>query len=460
MQSNAKNVVQIIMDKYRKKTLHSKMHSENATKYMPGGDTRAISYYQPYPLFIEKGNGCYINDADGNEYIDMINNYTSLIHGHAYPAVVEAIKAQAGKGTIFGAPGEIQYIHAECLCKRIKSMDMVRYCNSGTEATLFAIRAARSFTGKDMIIKMDGGYHGGHDFAEINIFPDIETRGEPQPFKRPGVPASVLQDVLVAPYNDLESIERLLRINQKKTAAIIVEPILGAGGFIPPKQGYLKGLRGLADRYDTLLIFDEIISFRLNIGGLQLVADVTPDLTALGKIIGGGLPVGAFGGKAEIMSQFDPSTPNPLWHSGTFSGSNIVMAAGLAALKNFEQPVVERINALGDKLREGFNNAFKDSGLKGQATGFGSLVQIHWTDERFTDARGRARAIAANSDIPPLLHLEMINRGIFSAQRGTYCISTPMTNEDIEKVIREFNDAIELLKPYVTQKELHLSSES
>ena len=452
MESAAEDISRKILNTYRDKTPGSMAHQEKAGGYLPGGDTRSATYFSPYPVYMEKGRGCRLYDVDGNEYIDMLGNYTSLVHGHAHPAIVDAIREQAGKGTVFGAVGVVQYRHAEHLCSRIPSMDMIRYCNSGTEATLFVIRAARAFTGKDGIIKIDGGYHGGHDLAEVNNIADLETDGSPRASVHAGIPTSVLQDVQVVPFNDLTAVASILETDADRIAAIIVEPVLGAGGVIPPQSGYLVGLRELADRFNILLIFDEVITLRLSTGGLQKLVGVMPDLTSLGKIIGGGLPAGAFGGRADIMAIFDPAHPRAIIHSGTFNAANMVMAAGLCALNALDQPAIDRINSLGERLKAGFQDAFKKAGIRGQVTGIGSLNQVHWCGDPPQNARDARRALTAAGELSGLLHLELINRGIYSAKRGMFVISTPMSELEIDKTVAAFAGALDILKPYIAEK--------
>ena len=299
---------------------------------------------------------------------------------------------------------------------------------------------------------MDGGYHGGHDLAEVNIVPDVESEGPPRASARAGVPASVLQEVRVVSFNDLEAVESLLETDADRIAAIIVEPVLGAGGVIPAQKGYLAGLREMADRYGVLLIFDEVITLRLDTGGMQRLTGVRPDLTSLGKIIGGGLPVGAFGGRADIMARFDPAHPRAIFHSGTFNAANIVMAAGLSALEALDQATIDRINALGEGLKKGLRDAFKQTGLRGQVTGIGSLNQIHWCDTPLNNARESGRALKAVAELPGLLHLEMMNRGIYCAKRGMFVISTPMKDKDIDQTAAGFAEALTMLKPYIADR--------
>jgi len=459
MENGIEKVSQKILDTYKEKTAGSMAHQELAGRYLPGGDTRSATYFSPYPVYMERGRGCYLYDTDGNDYLDMLGNYTSLIHGHAPPTIVKAIREQAGKGTVFGAVAAIQYRHAEHLCNRIPSMDMIRYCNSGTEATLFAIRAARAFSGRDSIIKIDGGYHGGHDLAEVNNSADIENDGPPRASIHAGIPASVLQDVQVVPFNDLTAVAALLETDAGRVAAIIVEPVLGAGGVIPPQHGYLAGLRELADRFKVLLIFDEVITLRLSTGGMQMLTGVVPDLTCLGKIIGGGLPAGAFGGRADIMAIFDPAHPRAITHSGTFNAANMVMAAGLCALDALDQPAIDRINSLGERLKVGFQNTFKEAGIRGQVTGIGSLNQIHWCDDPPQNARDAALALTGAGELPGLLHLELINRGIYSAKRGMFIISTPMSEVEIDKTVAAFAGTLDRLKPYIAARYPQLIAE-
>ncbi len=445
-----------IRSDYLHKTKTSMRLNKEAAHYMPGGDTRTATYFEPYPLFMERGDGCYLYDADGNRYLDILGNYTSLVHGHACDQVVRAINEQAGKGTVFGAAADTQIEHARHLCNRVKSLDKIRYCNSGTEATLFAVRAARAYTGRDKIIKIDGGYHGTHDLAELDFHQDVHTEGRLKPVIGRGLPQSLADDVLAVPYNDLGSMEKILEETKGEAAAILVEPVLGAGGVVPAESGYLNGLRELADAFGVLLIFDEIITLRFDYGGMQALTGVTPDLTCLGKIIGGGLPVGAFGGKAEIMAIFDPSKPGALWHSGTFNGAPLVLAAGLATLEALDRPAIERINGLGDRLRQGFQTAFEEAGLLGQITSLGSLTQIHWMNRRPGNARETVLGARAAGDLPALLHMEMLNQGIYSARRGMYVISTPMTENHIDETIRSFGRSLQKLRPVVLEAAPHL----
>ncbi len=450
--TEAHPAVEAILRRYSEKTIGSRDRDLLAKKVLPGGDTRSLTYFNPHPACMDRGEGCCLYDVDGNSYLDLLNNYTSLIHGHVHPPTMEAIREQLQKGTVLGAPGETVRRHAEYLTSRVPSLERVRYANSGTEATMFAIRAARVFTGRDGIVKMEGGYHGTHDAAEVSIAPDWETPGPPRSRLERGAPRSVLEDVYVAPFNDPDGLEEVLKAEAGKVAAIIVEPLVGAGGMIPPRKGYLRKVRELADRYGVLLIFDEIISFRLSLGGLQEKEGVAPDLTTLGKIIGGGLPVGAFGGKADIMAVFDPASPDPVSHSGTFNGSDVVLAAGLATLKAYEAAEIERINRLGESLRAGFREALERSGFRGSVGGSGSLSSVHWTTTPPATVREAARAKARAGIIPALIHLELLNQGVYSAPRGMFVISTPMTGNEVDFAVEAFGKALETVRPYIRDK--------
>lgn len=443
-------VAQEIIERYLARTPRSREYSERAKAALAGGETRTSTYYEPYPAFMEHGTGCMLTDIDGNTYVDYVNNYTSLIHGHTHPHILEAAMSQLEKGTVFGAPGSVQVQLAEMLCQRVPSLERVRFCNSGTEATLFAIRAARAFTGRDRIIKMDGGYHGTHDSVGVNMFPDLEAVGLPTPsISGPGIPASVLNDTLVAPFNNLELVETLLKKYKGEIAAIILEPMPGSGGFVPPKPEFLRGLRALADQYDVLLIFDEIITFRLHVGGLQGYFGVQPDLTALGKIIGGGFPVGAFGGRADVMAVFNHDHPRRVTQAGTFNGNDMTMVAGLAAVELYDEAQVARVNALGDRLRAGYNQAFQAAGIQGQVTGFGSLNQLHWRGGEIQNVKDVMLGVRDAGQLPQLAHLEMMNRGVYSAARGLYSISTPMTEAVIDETVAKFAETLEVLRPCI-----------
>lgn len=445
-----------IVSRYREKTRESRKHFEKAKNWLPGGDTRMASYFLPHPVFMKAGKGYNIYDSDDNEYIDVQYNYTSLVHGHANPKITEIAKAQLGKGLVLGSAGEIQYRHAEHLCNRIPSVEMVRYANSGTEATLFAMRLARAFTGREGIMKLDGGYHGGHDYAQVNIFPDPKASGLPSAWAEPWIPRNLLKDIEIVPFNDLETTETLLRKKKDTIAAVIMEPMFSAGGLIFPEPSYIQGMREITARHKVLLIFDEVMMFRLDYGGLQTHFGIRPDLTALGKIIGGGFPVGAICGRKDIMELSDPNHPHPVFHSGTFSGNNITLETGLATLELYDKEAVKRLNSLGDRMSEGFRRAIQKLGINGHVTGYGSIFAVHWRKEKPMNARDTFEGFMASGNFQNLFHLEMLNRGIFSSPRSMYVLSTAMSEQVVDKVVEAFEGTLELMRPYAAEEYPHL----
>lgn len=426
--------------KYRSRTTKSLELFDRARTVMPGGDTRSALYFPPYPTFIERGFGCRLKDVDGNEYLDFLSNYTSLVHGHAHPVITGAISEQIGRGIAFAGPTESQIRLAELLKSRMPSLEQVRFCNSGTEATLMAIRAAKAFTGRDKVIKLDGGYHGTHDAAVIGTPTTSNAKGAVQAL---GLFRGIITDVLSAPANDIDAAARIFDQCRDELAAVIVEPVMGGAGIIPLDAEFLNFLQARARSSGALLILDEVITFRLAYGGAQQLYSVRPDLTTLGKIIGGGLPVGAFGGRSDVMSQFDPAD-GKLPHSGTFNGNAPTMAAGIAALELLTKEAIDRINRLGDRLRTGLQRAIRGNGIEAQITGIGSLLGIHFTEEPIRNYRD---ALFAPRNILALLHLSLMNRGMFTAPRGFLCISTAMSESEIDEFASAFGDTLDTFSP-------------
>lgn len=419
---------------YRMRTPKSRAASESAKKYMPGGETRMSIYFPPHPLWIDHANGCRFTDLDGSEYIDFNNCYSALVLGHANPKVVKAVKDQIMNGTAHAALMPIVIRWAELLCQRVKSVEKVRFTNSGTEAVMMAIRVARAFTGKDKIIKMEGGYYGSYDPV---VYPSDAA----------GLPKSILTDSITIPYNDEQVAERAILGNRGQVAAVIVEGMTGATGQIPPKEGYLDFLRKVTKENDILLILDEVQCFRINYGGVQNIFGIKPDLTTLGKLIGGGFPVGAFGGRKEIMD-FCSAQSQRVYHSGTFNGNPVTAIAGIATLEQFSAEEITRINNLGESISRGICGIFAKLGIKGQVTGLGSLQNLHFSQEPVVDGK---TAMEANKDIQRLLHLALMERGIFVSSRTSISICTPMTKKEIERAIEAVDDALAELKPYIEQ---------
>jgi glutamate-1-semialdehyde 2,1-aminomutase len=425
-------------------TVSAKIESE----VLPGGDTRTVTYFSPYPLFMERGNGSRLTDVDGNHYIDFVNNYTALVHGHVHPKINEVVCRQLAKGTVYATPLEIQTQLAQVLCVRIPSLEQIRFCNSGTEATMLAIRAARAYTGRNKVMKMEGGYHGSHDVAEISVAPPIENAGPADaPYSLPGSPGifqGIIDDIVVAPFNNVQATSRIIDCHRHDLAAVIVEPVIGSAGIIPADVEFLRFLRQATQSSGALLIFDEVVSFRLAYGGAQEIYGVKPDLTTLGKIIGGGFPVGAFGGRADIMAQFDPRH-GKLHHSGTFNGNAITMAAGLASLDMLTREEISRINQLGERLRAEMRQASSSAGIATQVTGMGSLVAVHFTDSEVHDYR----SARMNKGVLSAMHLSLLNQGIFAAPRGDFYISTPMSEHEIDGAVQAFRALLDQMRSIV-----------
>ncbi len=440
-----------ILTRYRGRTPGSRFRHDEARRYLPAGDTRSATWFAPYPTYMVAGEGAWLTDCDGNRYLDLLNNFTSLAHGHAQPDIVEYAADQLTRGTVFGTAADPQVALAKLLIERVPSFDMLRFTNSGTEATMMMMRAARAFKGRDIIVKMDGGYHGSHDFVEVSVSADLDSANAPQAkVEGRGVPDAVLNAVMVAPFNDLAAMEALLRAHCERIAGIIVEPMPNAGGMVPPAPGYLRGLRALADKYGVLLLFDEIVTLRLSAGGFQAIEGAIPDMTAVAKIIGGGFPVGAFGGRKDIMALFDPAASTDfVFHSGTFNGNNMTATAGLEAMQRLDQAAIERINQLGESLGEGINRVFRSLGISAQCLGYGSLQQIHWTDAPVVSLADARRAGEDIGKLRQLLHLELLNRGVNTSNRGMFSITTPMTDDDVALALRAVEGALNSLKPYM-----------
>lgn len=447
---SAADVENDVLARYRRRTTKSQAKHRAAQRYLPAGDTRMATHYLPYPTYMVKGEGAWLTDYDGNRYFDLLNNFTSLIHGHAQPDIVEETADQLMRGTVFGSASVPQVELAKLLVDRIPGIDLLRFTNSGTEATMMMMRAARAYAGRDIIVKIDGGYHGAHDFAKVSVSADLENGSQPQAkLEGRGVPADVLNAVMVVPFNDLIYTEAVLRKHHQRIAALIVEPIPNSGGMIAPAAAYLRGLRELTTKYDILLLLDEIVTLRLSRGGMQEIEGIVPDMTAVAKVIGGGFPIGAFGGKKAIMDQFDPDLhPDFIQHSGTFNGNNICMIAGLAAMRKLDQATIDRLNGLGQRLQDGINQIFESLGIRAQCLGYGSLQQIQWTDEPIVTLSDVRRAIQDIGGSAELLHLELLNRGIHSSTRCMFNISTPMQAEDIDLALEAIEAAFDSLRPY------------
>jgi glutamate-1-semialdehyde 2,1-aminomutase len=363
-----------------------------AKTFFPGGvnsPVRAFRSVGGEPFIVKRGEGAYLFDVDGNRYVDYINSWGPLVLGHAYPAVVEAIAAQAALGTSYGACHELESEAAAVVQQLFPSLQLMRFCNSGTEAGMAVIRLARGFTNRRKLVKFEGCYHGHADVLLAKAGSGVLTLGLPD---CAGVPASAVSDTLVAEYNNLESVERLFAECGSEIAAVIVEPVVGNCGFLIPQPGFLEGLRQITAKHGALLIFDEVMTgFRVSLGGAQGLYGVTPDLTMLGKVIGGGLPVGAFGGRRDIMEQLAPL--GPVYQAGTLSGNPLAMVAGIVTLKEWSKPgVFERTQATTEKLVAGLRAEAKRHGVSLQADAVGTMFGFFFTDAPVLNYRDTQRA--------------------------------------------------------------------
>lgn len=412
---------------------------EEASQYLPGGTSRLHYYFKPYPIYAKSGQGAYLTDVDGVERLDLLNNMTALIHGHANAGIKAAILAQLELGTAFSEPAEPEVRLARLLHERVPSVEKIRFANSGTEAVMMALKLARAFTGRSRIAKFEGVYHGYYDYVQVSYNSNPENWG---PADQPssvassgGLAESVEEDVLVLPFNDPETVERLLARHGSELAALIVDPLSNRAGFPLPQPGFYSFLREITRQYGIVLIYDEVISFRVGYHGAQGIYGGDPDLTCFGKIIGGGLPVGAVGGTSEIMLLLDPSQgPAKVVSGGTYSGNPLTMAAGCAALEQLTPEAFARLNALGARFRDGANAIFKRRGENAQATGDASLFRIVMTDRPIVTYRD-SREGAASVERLGQIHLNLLDEGFIISNSGLGCLSTPMTDADVDQAL-------------------------
>jgi glutamate-1-semialdehyde 2,1-aminomutase len=413
-----------------------------AQQRIPGGvnsPVRAFRSVGGVPRFIKSGKGSRIVDVDGASFIDYVCSWGPLILGHCPPSVKNALRQQVALGTSFGAPTENEIVLAEMITEAFPSIEQVRLVNSGTEAAMSAIRLARAFTGRSKILKFDGCYHGHADSLLVRAGSGIATFGLPD---SPGIPPEEAGLTISVPYNDIETVEFALNRFRSEIAAVIVEPVAGNMGCIPPNPGFLQGLREIASAHDALLIFDEVMTgFRVARGGAQALYGVTPDLTTLGKIIGGGLAVGAFGGRAEVMNAYDPrGGKGKISHGGTFNANPVTMAGGVATMQELTPEAYAKLDALGDRLRAGVKKALAQSGQPAQVTGLGSLFWIHWTKKRLSDYRS-SRPVDAERPLRTFLGL--VNDGVLLTQRGLGCCSLAMTDADVDRFVETLGRVVE-----------------
>lgn len=416
---------------------------QKAKQLMPGGvnsPVRAFKSVNMEPIFIERGKGSKIYDIDGNEYIDYVLSWGPLILGHANEQVVEALKKVTENGTSFGTPTLIENKLAELVIERVPSIEVVRMVNSGTEATMSALRLARGYTGRNKILKFEGCYHGHGDSLLIKAGSGVATLGLPD---SPGVPESIAQNTITVPYNDLESVRYAFERFGGDIAGVIVEPVAGNMGVVPPKQGFLQELRRLTNEYGSLLIFDEVMTgFRVDYHCAQGYFDITPDLTCLGKVIGGGLPVGAYGGKAEIMEKVAPS--GPIYQAGTLSGNPLAMTAGYETLRQLTPETYVEFKRKADRLEEGFKKAAQKYSVPLTVNRAGSMIGFFFNEQ---DVINYETAKRSDLKFFAEFYREMANEGVYlppSQFEGLF-LSTAHTDEDIEKTIAAAEKAFSIL---------------
>ncbi len=406
----------------------------SASRILPGGvdsPVRAFKSVDATPIFIERGRGAHIEDADGRKYIDYVMSWGPLIHGHAPKGLLKALLTAAVRGTSFGAPTELETQLAQRVAMLVPSMERVRFVSSGTEAAMSALRVARAATRRDMFVKFEGCYHGHADPFLVQAGSGATTLGVPT---SPGVPPGATDTTLLARYNDLQSVEALFKKHPRHIAAIFVEPIAGNMGVVPPRDGFLQGLRTVCDREGALLVFDEVISgFRASAGGAQKVFGVRPDMTCLGKIIGGGLPVGAYGGRADIMSLVSPS--GPVYQAGTLSGNPLAMTAGLWSLEELSPGLYRHMAKLGARLAAGLADAAREAGVPLQVNGFGSLVTPFFTTVPVRDYQS---ALTSDTAAYGRFFRAMLARGVYppASQFEAWFLSGAHTERDIDRTIK------------------------
>lgn len=411
---------------YEAQTPRSREALDAARRRLPTGLSRQTLLYRPYPFVARRGEGAYLADIDGARYLDFVNNYTSLLHGHNHGPSTEATYRAVLDSAAPGAPTELEFELAKELVARVPSQEWIRFAVTGSEAVLFAIRAARAFTGRPRVLKFEGGFHGSIDDVQVSI----GSRPMEPGTVADGVPASagvVCRDTIVGVYNDRASVNAAFALHGSEIAAVIVEPFLGNAALIPADRDFLHHVKAVAHEHGAVLILDEIQSCRLAYGAAQSLYDISPDLTTMGKTIGGGMPLASVGGRRDIMEVFD-GFDAPVRQTGTFNAFPASLAAGLAALADWQAADVKRLNAMGDGLRQWLREAFERHGVAAHVNGQGSMFNIT-IGAPATDYRGFARADVATMEI---LHQELLARGVYIAGRGTGCLSTPMTEDDLE----------------------------
>jgi glutamate-1-semialdehyde 2,1-aminomutase len=433
------------LEAYQRQNPRSAARFAEAQQVLAGGNSRLTAYFAPFPFYAERGEACAIYDLDGNRRVDFYNNATSLILGHCNPQVTAAVTAQATRGSAFANPTGPETELATLLTSTIPSVQRLRFTNSGTEGVMLAIRAARAYTGKSKIAKIEGGYHGTSDHVSISVTSQGGSAADPQPTPSSrGITPNTLADVVVLPFNNAEAARRILAQHRDELAAVIVEPAMGGVGYIPAEPEFLEVLREACDGQETLLIFDEVQTLRMAPGGAQQWFNVIPDLTCMGKIIGGGLPVGAFGGRADIMEAFDATKHSPsIPHGGTFNANPMTMQAGLATMHQLTPEVYERLNDNGTALRHQLDEMARSYRVPVRITGVASFFGIHCTDQPVTDYRS---AQGQDAVLRQKLFLHLLNNGIYVGNKIVGNISVPMGREELDSFVQVWESFLQKVR--------------
>jgi glutamate-1-semialdehyde 2,1-aminomutase len=415
-------------EQYRGRNPKSLAQYEEACAALPGGNTRSAIYIEPFPPTMVRGEGSRLWDADGHEYIDFLSEFTAGLFGHSHPTIRKALDSALDSGINFGAHGPSEARFAKAIVDRFPGIDLVRFTNSGTEANMMAVGAARAITGRDKVLVFSGGYHGGVFY-----------------FRGKGSVINAPFEFLLGEYNDIAGARALVEPHRDNLAAILVEPMLGGSGCIPATREFLAELRALASETGAILIFDEVMTSRLAPGGLQEVHDIKADMTTLGKYVGGGMSFGAFGGKAAVMEWFDPRRKDGFQHAGTFNNNVLTMNAGYVGLTEVYTPQRAReLNKFGDGLRERLNGVVRRKGIAMQFTGIGSMIGIHMTDAPMHNAADAAKGNAALLD---LFYFDVLARGIWLAKRGMMALSIALNEADADRLVAAVEEFAETRAP-------------
>lgn len=425
-----------------------------ACEVLPGGVSRNTVFRKPYPQYAGSAAGCYITDIEGACRIDLANNMASLIHGHAHAEIIEAVYEQMKKGTAYTLASEIEVNFAQFLCDRVQGFEKIRFVNSGTEAVMAMIKASRAFTGRPKIAKAEGAYHGTYDFAEVSQTANPSNWGD---INRPnsvpvayGTPASVLEDVLIFPFNDIERTLAVLDSEAENIACVLIDPVPHRVGLLPATNAYIEALYHWTRRNGALLVFDEVVTFRVDYSGAQQKYSVVPDLTALGKIIGGGFPVGALAGRAEVMKVLDPRESKLLFpHSGTFSANPVTMTAGYTAMRLFDTVAVRKLNALTSKAIQQLEEVIKIADIPASITGAGSMFRIHLTSAPPTTYREAYQPKETGAVINELLDHMYYKENILMINTFACMFSTVLTQREVDIFTEAMLRAFRLLKPKI-----------